>query len=259
MSNEEVKKAFGAAADDYVKSELHAKGEDLQALLEAIQPAAGKEEVLDVATGAGHVVHTVAPHVKRVTATDMTPEMLETAQAFVASKGHTNVTFTEAAAESLPFALEQFDLVITRLAAHHFAATEAFIKEAWRVLKPGGRLYVLDNVAPEDEDLDHFYNKIEKWRDPSHNRAFKKTEWMQLIEAHSFNVEQVRSFSKRFTFNDWCDRMKVPAAEQEKLSSYMLSQDERFQQAFSIDQALDGSVESFSGQSILLQAQKQPS
>ena len=52
---------------------------------------------------------------------------------------------------SLQFNAESFDLVTCRIAAHHFSDAKLFVKEATRVLKPGGLLLVQDQVMPEDD------------------------------------------------------------------------------------------------------------
>ena len=99
--------------------------------------------MLDVATGAGHTALAFAPHVAKVTATDITEEMLAQAKKLAASRGLGNVKTVPAKAEDLPFPDMSFDLVTCRLAAHHFADVAAFAAEAFRVLIPerpaGGR------------------------------------------------------------------------------------------------------------------------
>ena len=66
---------FGRAAADYATSEVHAKGASLTRLVELTEPKP-HWRVLDVATGAGHTALAFAPHVAKVTATDITEEML---------------------------------------------------------------------------------------------------------------------------------------------------------------------------------------
>jgi ubiquinone/menaquinone biosynthesis C-methylase UbiE len=71
-----VQAQFGKSARSYLASPNHAKGDELQAMLELAAPVSGLE-VLDVATGAGHTAITFAEAGAEVTATDITPEMLE--------------------------------------------------------------------------------------------------------------------------------------------------------------------------------------
>src|ERR1044071_2143724 len=77
-----VQETFGAAAQGYVTSSIHAKGGDLQRLIELARPR-GDERLLDVATGGGHTALAFAPHVREDVATDLTPKMLAAAEAFI--------------------------------------------------------------------------------------------------------------------------------------------------------------------------------
>ena len=110
---------FGRAAADYATSEVHAKGASLARLVELTEPKP-HWRVLDVATGAGHTALAFAPHVAKVTATDITKEMLAETRKLAKARGLSNVKTLSAGAEDLPFPDASFDLVVCRLAAHHF-------------------------------------------------------------------------------------------------------------------------------------------
>jgi ubiquinone/menaquinone biosynthesis C-methylase UbiE len=139
---------FGKAAADYATSEVHAKGESLKRLVELAEPKS-HWRVLDVATGAGHTALAFAPHVAKVTATDITEEMLREARKLAASRGLANVRTLLAKAEDLPFPDASFDLVVCRLAAHHFDDMKGFAAEAYRMLMPGGMIGIVDTIAPD--------------------------------------------------------------------------------------------------------------
>lgn len=81
----QVQKQFAKNAGKYVTSAGHAKGEDL-ALLVASSQATPDMNVLDIATGGGHVANALAPLVQRVTALDLTEEMLQAAERFIQAK-----------------------------------------------------------------------------------------------------------------------------------------------------------------------------
>ncbi|MGB6908009.1 MAG: methyltransferase domain-containing protein, partial [Methyloceanibacter sp.] len=89
---------FGAAAADYATSSVHAKGESLARLVELVAPEKGWR-VLDVATGAGHTAFAFAPHVAKVTASDITDTMLAEAKKLAAARGLGNVKTIRAQAE----------------------------------------------------------------------------------------------------------------------------------------------------------------
>ncbi|HEU5348661.1 MAG TPA: methyltransferase domain-containing protein, partial [Ktedonobacterales bacterium] len=160
-----VREAFGKTADAYVASRDHALGGDLNRLVELAAPSP-TDHALDISTGGGHTALAVAPHVARITVSDLTPRMLAAARGFLMAGGVTNATYVVADAEQLPFLDASFDLVTVRIAPHHYANVPKAVHEMARVLKPGGRLVVIDNIAPEAPELDTLGNRWEKWRDP---------------------------------------------------------------------------------------------
>src|SRR5690606_35902760 len=108
---------FGSNARNYVISQIHAKGRDLDFIREVVK--GGKNKVLlDVATGGGHVANALAPLFKTVTALDLTPKMLAQAEEFIESNGHDNVVFVQGDAEDLPFGDKSYDVVTCRVAPH---------------------------------------------------------------------------------------------------------------------------------------------
>ncbi len=205
MSKALVKEKFGAAAQSYAVSKVHAQGASLGRLLELVQPQ-GDWQVLDVATGAGHTALTFAPYVTQVVASDITPEMLATTAALAAQKGLTNVSTQEADAEALPFGDAQFDLVTCRIAPHHFGDIPAFLSETARVLKSGGLLALVDNMVPPGP-AGEYINALEKLRDPSHARCLSMEEWQAAIDAAGFTLLVAESAPKAIELFDWATRM----------------------------------------------------
>lgn len=255
---EQVRRQFGRYAASYVTSAIHAAGSDL-AYMVSNAPVSPNARLLDVATGAGHVANAFAPLVGQVTACDLTPEMLDAAKRLIAENGRTNVEFTAADAERLPFADAVYDVVTCRIAAHHFTDVPAFAAEAHRVLKPGGSLLLIDNVAPERPELDAFYNEVEKQRDLSHVRAWKKSEWIRLLETAGFAIEAVIRFPKIFVFADWCDRVGVPQAQRQSLEMKLLGAPADVRRHFDVKLGETGRLLSFAGESIYVDAVKGPS
>ena len=83
-------------AESYITSETHAKGSDLDRLLAIAQPQS-HWRALDVATGGGHTALKFSPHVQHVTASDLTPRMLQKAEQFIVEgRGISNVSFRQA-------------------------------------------------------------------------------------------------------------------------------------------------------------------
>jgi ubiquinone/menaquinone biosynthesis C-methylase UbiE len=254
-AKDQVRRQFAKHAERYVTSISHAAGSDLAFMTSAVQTDANMR-LLDIATGGGHVANAFAPLVGWVTATDLTPEMLQKAEEFIRKNGHSNVEFVPADAEQLPFADDTFELVTCRIAAHHFSDVPAFAAEAYRVTKPGGRLLLIDNVALERDELDSFYNEIEKIRDPSHVRAWKKSEWLGMLEEAGFVIEAMVRFPKVHVFQDWCDRVELPDTERRQLEDKLLNARAPLRRYLNVVQEENGRLYSFTGESVFLHAAK---
>lgn len=229
-----VQDTFGAAAENYVKSRTHSEGADLRRLVELARPT-GNELVLDIATGGGHTALAFAPHVREVLATDLTPVMLQAAQRFIRSRGVTNVRFEAADAERLPFADGSFDIVTTRTAPHHFPNPDVYVAEVARVLRAGGLFLLDDNIAPEDDELDAFLNRLEKWRDPSHVRSHRVSQWRAWIERSGLTVEHVDPLElKEYPFQEWTSRMLMADEERDRLEAWLLEAPPRAAEFFKL-------------------------
>ena len=103
----------------------------------------GALDTLDAGCGTGFLSLELASRGHRVTGVDFAPEMLAEARRKAAEKGAA-VRFEEADAEQLPFASGRFDLVVSRHVLWTLPHPEAAIDEWIRVLRPGGRLAVID-------------------------------------------------------------------------------------------------------------------
>jgi len=214
-----VKQQFGVHAQNYVSSTDHSKGESLDRMVEIALNGGPQSHwrALDVATGGGHTALAFSPHVREVVATDLTPQMLAAAESFIRGKGYANVTFQEADANALPFGEAEFDLVTCRLAPHHFPDCAQFVREMARVLKPGGRAAVIDNVVPGDPLAARHINAFEKLRDPSHNWEYSAAEWEAFFVAAGLEVTHQETFRKPIDFDGFCDRMSVPTHTRQQL------------------------------------------
>ena len=155
------------------------RNEDVLNRIVKMAQAGPDDTVLDVACGPGLLACAFARVARHVTGIDLTPAMLEQAQALQRQQGLENITWQEGDVLPLPYADHSFSIVSARFAFHHFLDPLAVLKEMRRVCRPGGRVVVYDS-APAADKADAF-NRMERLRDPSHVRALPPEEHRALF------------------------------------------------------------------------------
>jgi SAM-dependent methyltransferase len=168
-------------AEMYRTSEAHREGPDLDLLVDW---ATGARTALDVATGGGHVANRLREAGLEVVTCDPAPGMKPDVVCF---------------AEDLPFADGSFDLVVTRVAAHHYEDVAKAVAEMARVAADA--VLIVDNGFMGDD-----VEAAEKLRDPSHVRNYGEVEWRSFAEEAGLQVEHVQFFEKPIELQPWLDR-----------------------------------------------------
>ena len=148
--------SWSERAQLYRDSEAHREGEDLDLVVEWSE---GAETALDVATGGGHVARRLREAGVNVVTVDSAPGM----QPDVVSRS-----------EDIPFADESFDVVVCRVAAHHFDDVPKAVSEMARVSRD--RVIVVDNLFLDDDA-----EQADRVRDPSHVKNWSEGEWRSFF------------------------------------------------------------------------------
>jgi ubiquinone/menaquinone biosynthesis C-methylase UbiE len=215
QGSEGVRERFGRVARNYTTSHFHADPTRLDEVVLLAEPRA-EDLALDVATGTGNTAFALAPHLSYVVGLDLTSQMLAEAGRLQGERGIANAAWVLGDAAELPFAAASFDLYTARAAPHHFADLQKALREAARVLRPGGRACFVDcSPPPEVRDFLHL---VEKRRDPSHVRSWTVEEWTELLEGAGFEVEVARRRELEWDFHGWMGNMAVPADRAEELA-----------------------------------------
>lgn len=213
---------FAGVAERYRTSVDHIDSDDRKILLSRLS-LGPSHLLLDVATGGGHTAVAVSPKVRRVVASDLTPEMLHETRTLAAERKCRNVTFVAADAESLPFASGSFDRITCRIASHHFPDLPAAVGEILRVIRPGGLVGIIDSVVPDDPALDAFLNGIEKVRDPTHVRSYRVEDWNEILQQSGLFLLHVSRTWKEHAFAEWVARTGQPPVVQGEIESLFLT------------------------------------
>lgn len=137
--------------------------------------------LLDLACGTGWAVRyaaSVANGQGKFYGVDNSSKMIKEAEA--SSANSRNVCFRKSNVEKLPFDDEFFDFIISSNAFHHFANPEKALREARRVLKPKGRIYILDTTADNFfmRTLDRFSRRFES----AHVKIYSTREFRTFYE-----------------------------------------------------------------------------
>ena len=190
---------WSARAEAYRNAPEQREGADLDLIVEW---AAGSRTALDVATGGGHVARRLRDAGLEVVSSDPAPGMAPD---------------VICRAEDLPFADGAFDLVVTRIAPHHFEDVAAAVAEMARV--SNGLVVVEDTLFVSEE-----VEEAEKLRDPTHVRSYAEDEWRGLLEAAGLEVEEVREFEKRHPLEQWLDRSQTPEEDRPRVRELLAQQ-----------------------------------
>lgn len=139
--------------------------------------------VLDLGAGSGYLSRTVAPHVKKVVAVDISSEMLKELEKRVKSEGLENIRTMESDGCDLPLEDAGMDMVCANMYLHHIEEPALAIREMKRVLKPGGMVFLADFKKHSQTELK------EKMHD--HWMGFKSDELKKWFEAEGFREVRV--------------------------------------------------------------------
>jgi ubiquinone/menaquinone biosynthesis C-methylase UbiE len=151
------------------------------------------ETVLDLGSGAGFDCFLAARRVGpkgKVIGIDITPEMLVKARENAVKGGYKNVDFRPGEIERLPVADESVDVIISNCVINLSPHKDQVFREAFRVLKPGGRLMVSDIVLLE-ELPDGLKSSAEAYVGCVAGASLKQ-EYLKLLEQAGFQNIQVQ-------------------------------------------------------------------
>lgn len=207
--------SFGPAAGQYALSTAHADPVSLARMC-ALTGASRDRLALDLACGGGHSTWALAQAGCRVVALDGTPEMLATCGAEGKKRG---LAFhrTLGDAHRLPLRTGTFDIVVCRIAAHHFSNPLAALREISRVMHRKSRFYLYDLSSPDSEPMGRWLDTVETLRDPSHVCCWSTRAWEGLALGAGLRIVHSARYRRQYDMPSWLERMKVPEKVQAEI------------------------------------------
>lgn len=168
---EAIKRGRAEAASAYFRENatrwheiraLHVPEREVEAALLALVPESGAGEVLDIGTGTGRLLEILGPRAVRATGIDQSREMLAVARANLERAGLRHCQVRQADMYQLPFPSGSFDTVTVHQVLHFAEEPAEVLREAARVLRPGGLLLVADFAPHGLESLrsEHAHRRL---------------------------------------------------------------------------------------------------
>jgi SAM-dependent methyltransferase len=172
---------FASASGQWevVRANLFGERFDLHALLALID---ADLVVGDLGCGTGHVSGLIAPYVARVIAVDASSDMVQAARKRL--KGAANVEVRRGEMEALPIDDDQLDVAVVALVLHHAPDPGRTLNEVRRVLRPGGRVLVVDMMPHDRSEYQQQMGHV--WL------GFSEKTTKKLLESAGFERVNVR-------------------------------------------------------------------
>ncbi len=142
---------------------LHISEEEVErAIIESVISGPPITELMDLGTGTGRILEILSPHVTRGIGVDASHDMLTIARANLEAAQIDNCHVRQADIFALPFEEASVDFVTIHQVLHYFADPRRAVKQAARLLKPGGRMMIIDFAPHELEFLrtDHAHRRL---------------------------------------------------------------------------------------------------
>jgi len=154
-----------------------ALGERVRRLL---GPFTGSEVALDAGSGTGSLAFALAPHVGQMVAVDSRADYLNAGREVAPE----NARFVEGDATALPFGYATFDIAGCLRVLHHVRRPELAVSELVRVSRPGGRVFIADQLGSVDPLRSLEMDRFERLRDPTHQRLLPDADIHGFLDAN---------------------------------------------------------------------------
>lgn len=209
--------------------------------LECVSRELSKGDImLDCGCGVGKFSSEIArrnPYLGGIYGVDITEDMIEAARRRVRTGafGSVKAWFTVGDFHELAFPDNFADVVLLRFALHHTYRPRELMREICRVLKPSGRVIIIEVQNFEDPSANRFFDELNRIREPADAHFYSRTELVTLVGEFFDGVShEARSYD--LCLEDWLTNYEEPAVTTEM----MLRASTSIQRAFHLRRLGDG-------------------
>lgn len=158
-------------------------------------------KILDLGVGSGYLSFPIAkkyPDIS-VIGLDIVEKALEANRSTAKEENVRNINFITYNGIDFPFSDNEFDMVISRYALHHFPDIQKSISEVSRVIKQEGFLFISD-PTPNANDTSRFVDGYMQLKKDGHIKFYTKDEWLQICGKHGLQFKKSLSLKWRCKF-----------------------------------------------------------
>ena len=145
-------------------------------------------DIVDLGAGEGLISQMLARRARRVVCVDQSAKMVEFGEELAQKNGFTNLTYIRGDIEAVPLEADSFDMALLSQALHHAEKPALALAEAYRILKPGGRLVVIDLLQHDFEKARELY--ADRWL------GFSENELYNLLQEAGFKSVEVNRVAR---------------------------------------------------------------
>ncbi len=217
---EKIKIEFAKQAENFNEYQKDFSKQDVTDFAIKNMRLTGTENVLEVAAGTCGFGRSVATFVRHITEFDITSAMLQVGKSEAEKQKIYNMSFVTGVAEELPFLENSFELVMSRLAFHHFIKPSDVFAQMAKVVKVNGKIVIIDMEARE-EHLRDISDHFETLRDPSHTRCLSREDFIVLGKEQNFVLDFCETIFVPVKLDSWLELTKTPKLVRAEITQAM--------------------------------------
>ncbi|MFF5727184.1 class I SAM-dependent methyltransferase [[Kitasatospora] papulosa] len=234
MSQEDVTGHFAARSATYDRSSSWCTDSELGRLVLQLTQPQPTDRVLDVACGTGLVSRLFSGRVAEVTGVDITTEMAEQAQPHLDR-------LVIAPAEALPFPDDTFDVVVCRQGIQFMELPDA-VASMVRVLKPGGRIVLVNLCAYGPQDRDEYFEVL-RLRNPVRRHFFLPQDLEALLSNVGCAEVELHRYVSVEDVDVWSDNGAIEETRREAIREVYRNASEDFLSLHAVKESAGGFVD----------------